>query len=244
MNHTLQIGNTAIPYDITYSTRATRKRIVVTPEGVEVVAPQGTPNEGPDGLSAFLHKKRRWVFDAVREIDEKHRKLLTQQYASGAKLQYKGRWLMLDVRNAAVETVSISCRSKFHVLVPEALDGKERLEKIQDAFNVWLRDRALRDARRFGRVHEKGLGVKASAFKLSDSKERWGLCGKDGVIRIHWRLIQAPTAAMEYVVAHEVAHLIHRNHEPEFWTVLSKMIPNWKERKMMLERWETDHRAV
>jgi len=49
---------------------------------------------------------------------------------------------------------------------------------------------------------------------------------------------------MEYVVAHEVAHLVHRHHGPEFWRLLSQAMPDWGDRKVMLERWEGEHRAV
>ena len=89
----LQVGATDIPYEVRFSSKASRKRIVVTPEGVEVVAPSGTAWDGSRGILAYLEGKRRWVFDSVREVEEKHRKLLTQTYASGAKLQYRGRWL-------------------------------------------------------------------------------------------------------------------------------------------------------
>lgn len=81
-------------------------------------------------------------------------------------------------------------------------------------------------------------------MRLSEQKHAWGTCGKDGVLRVHWRLVQAPAAAMEYVVAHEVAHLAHRNHSSEFWAVLAHTMPDWAERKAMLERWEAEHRAV
>ena len=67
---------------------------MVTPAGVLVLAPAGTPS---DGLVSYVRRKKRWVFDSVREIEEKNRKLLTQRYISGAKLQYRGRWLMLEV---------------------------------------------------------------------------------------------------------------------------------------------------
>lgn len=240
----LTVGSTDIPYEVRYSTQATRKRIEVTPGGVEIVVPAGTVLEGSGGLLAYLHGKRRWVFDSVREIDAKHRKLLTQRYASGAKLQYRGRWLMLSVEPGAVEAVEITCRSKFHVLVPEDLEGVERLEAIRTAFDGWLRERALKDLRRFGRRHEANLGVEAEGYRLSDAKSRWGSLGRDGVIRVHWRLVQAPVAALEYVVAHEVAHLLHRNHSPEFWATLTLTMPDWPERKAMLEAWEHDHRAV
>lgn len=240
----LTVGDTVIPYDVRESRGATRKRIVVTPAGVEVVVPAGTPLEGPEGLVAYVQRKRRWVFDSVREIDARHRALLTQRYASGAKLQYRGRWLMLDVRAGDVAEVAIACRSKFHVVVPRGLEGVERLEAIREAFDGWLRERAVAEVERFGRRHEEALGVRASGYRLSEARSRWGSCGKDGVVRVHWRLVQAPTPALEYVVAHEVAHLLHRNHSAEFWSVLGRTLPDWAERKAMLERWESEHRAV
>lgn len=242
--HSLQVGDTTIPYAVRYSTKASKKRIVVTPEGVEVVAPAGTPLEGQDGVYAFVDAKRRWMFDATQEISDQHRKLLIQKYASGAKLQYKGRWLMLDVQAGDVGQVEIICRSKFHVVVPLGLEGVEKLEAIRAAFNGWLRDRALRDLLRFGHRHEERLGVEVEGYRLSEAKSRWGSLGWDRVARVHWRLVQAPAAAMEYVVAHEVAHLIHRNHSPEFWQTLGRTLPDWAERKAMLQRWEQEPRAV
>ena len=242
--HTLQVGTTDIPYEVRYSARAGRKRIVVTPEGVEVVAPSGTPMDGPNGVAAYVQGKRRWVFDAVREIEEKHRKLLTQRYTSGAKLQYRGRWLMLIVTPGPVDEVTITCRSKFEVVVPERLAGMDRLKAVRLAFDAWLHARAKRDLSRFGHRHERALGGEANGYRLSEAKSRWGSCGRDGVVRAHWRLVQAPTAAFEYVVAHEVAHLVHRNHTAAFWETLSRTMPDWPERKAMLEHWEADHRAV
>ena len=240
----LTVGNTDIPYEVRFSSKAVRRRIAVIPEGVLVVAPTGTFVDGSNGLFAYVRRKRRWVFDSVREIEEKHRKLLTQRYASGAKLQHRGRWLMLDVQSGPVARVEITCRSKFHVVVPEGLDGLKRLDAIRAAFDSWLHGRAERDMIRFGRRHEAKLGIQATAFRLSDARSRWGSCGRDGVVRVHWRLIQAPRMAMEYVVAHELVHLLHRNHSPAFWKKLAETIPNWGETKELIERWEEGHRAV
>ncbi len=241
MMQVLTIGSTEIPYVVRYSQRARRKRIVVTPDGVEVVAPSGS---GAEGVTAFVNTKRRWMFDAVREIAAKQGKLLTQHYASGAKLQYRGRWLMLDVESAKVDSVQVSCRSKFHVLVPSRLKGTRRLAAVQAALDEWLRERALRDLQSFVRAHSANLGVSAAGARITNAKHAWGTCGKDDVIRVHWRLIQAPKIAMEYVVAHEVTHLLHRNHSTAFWRKLGETMPEWAEAKAMLERWEGEHRAV
>jgi len=244
MMHVLTIGNEVIPYQVRFSPKARYKRIVVTPGGVEVVAPRGAAWDGPDGLHGFIHGKRRWVFDAVRKIEAQYRKLLTQRYDSGAKLQYRGRWLMLDVQPGPVAEVQIRCRSKFHVAVPASLANRQRLEAIRAAFHHWLRERALQDLHQLARRHESRLGVQAKCYRLSQARTRWGSCAADGTIRIHWRLVQAPKAAMEYVIAHELAHLIHRNHSPAFWNTLAETLPAWTEGKALLGKWEAAHRAV
>lgn len=240
----LRVGATDIPYEVRFSTKATRKRIVVTPDGVEVVAPMGTPWEGADGVLGYVKRRKRWVFDSVREVEAKHRQRLTQTYASGAKLQYRGRWLMLDINATDVAAVEIECRSKFHVKVPKTLDQAARLDAVRSAFATWLRERAARDLVRFGRRHSGNLGVSPVDFRLSDSRTRWGSCGRDRVVRVHADLVQAPAAAMEYVVAHEVAHLLHRNHSPRFWRTVELTMPEWASGKRLLEAWEVGHRAV
>ena len=151
---------------------------------------------------------------------------------------------MLDVQPGPVGQVEIMCRSKFHVVVPEDLAGLKRLEAIKEAFDGWLHGRAERDLRQFGRRYEAKLGVEASAYRLSQARTRWGSCGRNGVVRVHWRLIQAPRMAMEYVVAHELVHLLHRNHAPAFWSKLSETMPSWPEAKDLLRRWEEAQRAV
>jgi predicted metal-dependent hydrolase len=241
VSHQLDVGSTIIPYDVRESAQARAMKIVATPSGVEVVAPTGTP---PDAVAAYVARKRRWVFDAVRALAARHEALLDQQYGSGAKLQYRGRWLMLDVQAGGVEEVEIACRSKLHVTVPAHLVGVPRLEAVRAAFDRWLRARARDDLDRFGRKHAQALGVTPGGFRVSEARGRWGSCGRDGVIRAHWQLAQAPAAAFEYVVAHEVAHLVHRNHSENFWRTLARTLPSWPERKAMLERWAGERRAV
>ena len=94
------------------------------------------------------------------------------------------------------------------------------------------------------RVTITNLRVEAEGYRLSEARSRWGSCGRDSVVRVHWRLVQAPRVAMEYVVAHELVHLLHRNHSPVFWTTLAETMPTWAEAKRLLERWEVGHRAV
>lgn len=84
------------------------------------------------------------------------------------------------------------------------------------------------------------LGVEPAGMRLGDQQTMWGSCGRDGIVRVNWRLVHAPAAAMEYVVAHEVVHLVERNHTDRFWRLLGEVLPGWAERKALLESWERE----
>ncbi len=156
----------------------------------------------------------------------------------------RGRRLVISVQAADVARVEIECRSRFHVRVPRDLDELARLEGVRDAFDAWLRERALKDARAFARRHQAKLGVEPAGVRVGDQQRSWGTCGKDKVVRINWRLIQAPAAAMEYVVAHEVCHLAVRHHGEAFWAKPGEAMPDWRKRKAVLEGWESEHLVV
>ncbi|MHC0067540.1 M48 family metallopeptidase [Nostoc sp. UIC 10890] len=231
----LQIGKTSIPYTVRYSNRTKQQRIVVTLEAVEVVAPSDTPIEK---ITAFLDSKRRWLFNAVEDCRSKHPPKAPQRYVSGAKVMYRGRRLMLQLESADVEQVTIACRSRFFIQVPHQLAGNEREDAIEQALTNWKRDRAWQDIQHLTKVYARKLGIQLPPVRLSEQKRVWGTCGKDGVIRINWQLVDAPFSVLEYVVAHEIVHLLHRNHGDSFWESLSCVMPNWRTRKAQLESWE------
>lgn len=241
----ITLGDTTIPYRVRVSTRAKRMRLVVKPvDGVvqvELVAPQDAP---PDRIAAFAEQKRRWIFKAVREVEARQARQLTQRYADGSTLQFHGRWLTLNVRATSVAAVQIAVGDAFDVQVPQALVGDARTAAIARAFERWLKGRALRAVDDLGPRYAQALGVQPAGYRLTNARRLWGSCAANGVIRVHWRLIQAPVAALEYVVAHEITHLIHRHHQPPFWQTLAAIMPDWADRRAALTVWERAPRAV
>ncbi|WP_414569418.1 M48 family metallopeptidase [Nostoc sp. CCY 9925] len=233
----LEIGQTSIPYTVRYSKRTKNQRIVVTPEAVEVVPPPDTPSEK---ITAFLDSKRRWLFNAVEDCRPRHSPEIPQRYVSGAKVMYRGRRLMLRVEPADVEQVIITCKSRFYIQVPQHLSRDQQQDAIEQGLIAWKRNRVLHDIQHFARVYARKLAVKPVDIKLSEQKRVWGSCGQDKIIRINWQLIEAPVAVLEYVVAHELVHLLHRHHGDAFWKTLGTVMPDWRERKCSLESWEGD----
>lgn len=231
----LQIGKTNIPYTVRESSRAKHQRIIVTPEAVEVVVPLNTPGEQ---ITAFLDTKRRWLFNAVEDCRLFQTTPQPQTYVNGARIPYRGRRLLLKIENADVDEVVITCKSSFYVQVPRHLTETERHCAIEKAVEEWLRSRAMQDAHRFATTYARKLKIKPPPVRLSNQKHTWGTCGKNGIIHINWQLIEAPKMAMEYVVAHEVVHLLHRHHGDAFWSTLSMIMTDWRERKALLKSWE------
>ena len=87
--------------------------------------------------------------------------------------------------------------------------------------------------------HSATLGVKARSISLRDQTSRWGSCTAGGLLSFSWRLVLAPTHVLDYVAAHEVAHLAEMNHGPRFWKHVARCMPRLEEAK----RWLRSHGA-
>jgi predicted metal-dependent hydrolase len=113
---------------------------------------------------------------------------------------------------------------RLHVGLPH--DASE--ERIRDAVQSWLQReaRAVFVARCAHFAAQ--LGVRVTRLSLSSAQTRWGSASASGAIRLHWRLIHFPMATIDYVVAHELAHLREMNHSPKFWDVVRSVVPEYE----------------
>ena len=126
-------------------------------------------------------------------------------------------------------SVAVPAR-RLHVgLPPDA--GADRL---RDAVQSWLQReaRALFEAR-CAHFAER-LGVRVTRLTLSSAATRWGSASASGAVRLHWRLIHFPLATIDYVVAHELAHLREMNHGPRFWNVVRSVVPDYESARRRL----------
>lgn len=82
--------------------------------------------------------------------------------------------------------------------------------------------------------HAAVIGRQVTRVTLRDTRSRWGSCAADGALMYSWRLVMAPPAVLDYVAAHEVAHLLEMNHSPRFWAVLERLYPGWQAQRKWL----------
>lgn len=230
----LVVGEREIGYDVRRSEQAQQKRVEVTPNAVEVIAPASASEEE---IEAFVNSKRRWIHNQTEILAEEVARLRDNTpigYHSGAKVLFRGRYLMLRVRESDVEEPSLSYQTRFHVEVPEGIDEKEKKRSVRQLLHEWFSERLSDDAWTFIRRHGKQEGLVPEGVRVKEQKTLWGSCGKDDILRLDWKLIRVPKPVLEYVVVHEICHLRHRHHSEEFWALVKKLLPDYKDRKSWL----------
>ncbi|MDE3016457.1 MAG: M48 family metallopeptidase [Pseudomonadota bacterium] len=235
MMQQLAIGKTIIPYTIRHSDTAQRKRIIVTPNHVEVIAPKNTNTQD---VAAFIHKKRRWVYDKQEEMQERLLRFEQNAYMhlqSGAKIPFRGRNMRLRIVRAKAEKIEICYQNGFNVIVPKHIPEALVESSVGLELTFWLKDRLKEDARQMAKHYCQVLGLKYRGIKITAPAKLWGSCTKQGIITLNWHLIAAPKAVLEYVVLHEVCHLKNRNHSNEFWALISSLMQDYAARKKWLE---------
>jgi predicted metal-dependent hydrolase len=193
----------------------------VDAHGLRVAAPLSAPWREID---AFLHEKRRWI---VAKLDQWARapKPLLLHGVSGESLPFFGTPHALEVREGA--------RSVSHE--PGRLIVSAPRWRALETLVRWLKARALEALEPRAAHFAARLGRAAPPVRLSNARTQWGVCGADGAIRLSWRLVQLAPELADYVVAHEVAHLVELNHSRRFWTQVAALYPEWRGARERLE---------
>ena len=148
---------------------------------------------------------------------------------------YLGRQYRLRVvcRSDGDDTVRLN-GGWLWVPVEAALHDEERRHQVRRRLVRWFRAHAaLRLSERFAACSKK-LGVREPPVLIRDQRRRWASCDPQGVIRLNWRVVQAPLRLVDYVVAHELLHLTHRNHTKAFWEALGRAMHDYDARRAAL----------
>ena len=229
----LIVGATHIPYRVRRSERARRQSIIVTPDKVEVVAPENTSQ---DAIAEFVYSRRRWVYDNLQRMRERLcEPAPAPRFVSGAKVLYRGRMLRLRVTTGRTAEATIQYRNGFHATLPARLPSKHRDAVIQQALADWMKERLASDVASVLTRHSRYLEIPVPRFRIKAQKHLWGSCGKDQVLNFNWHLILVPRPVLEYVVVHELCHLKCRNHSPRFWMHVRSLLPDFQTQKALLE---------
>jgi predicted metal-dependent hydrolase len=211
-------------FEVRRSVRRGSMQITVDRGGeLLIVAPEGCPTPL---LERFVREKSFWIYSKLAEKDALAGPASKKQFVNGEGFTYLGRsyrLLLVDEQDVPVKLE----RGRFKLCRSAAAAGREHLVRwYADHARPWLEARVERYRHRLG-VDPSGLAVRDLGF-------RWGSCGKGGQLFFHWRTVLLTPRAIEYVVVHELAHLIEPHHTPAFWARVERVLPDFGARKQWL----------
>lgn len=229
----VRVGQTEIAYEIRRMAKLSERRITVTPDNVEVLAL--TSDDDAD-IEGFLDRKRQWLFDTVREMEETvASRPAVPRFMTGSKIPFRGRNTSLTVRRHNGEHIEVEYKNGFVIDLPTWVTAEFADAVVADAIKHWLKQRVRRDVGEIVRVYGDRFGLRPRAVHVAEFVTGWGSCGQKRIVNIDWRLVFAPKRVLEYVVVHELAHLVHRSHGPNFWDFLRKVLPDVDRPKAWLD---------
>lgn len=216
--------------DVDYRLFRARRRsigMLIDHSGLTVRAPRWVTIRE---VELALTERAVWVVTTLAEWHGRDREALPSEWREGAALLYQGRPLKLALFAARRKKIAADL---LHLTVQHPNPGDQ--EEIGVFVGRWLKEQAL--ALLAPRVAHFASRLRAAPpqVKLSNARTQWGSCNHKGEISLNWRLVQLPPRIADYVVAHEVAHLVELNHSPKFWLLVEALLPGHADARRELD---------
>ena len=220
-------GKNEISYELIFQDRKTLG-IKVFPDGiVRVFAPTDTTNKK---IEKKVKEKARWIIKQQNEFLSYHPLTPARQYINGETHLYLGRQYLLFSEVTKINQVKVY-RGKLMVF-------HKANTKIETVIRNWYKEKAVEH---FNSVLEEKLSlftkynIHKPLIEIRTMNKRWGSCTAKGKVILNPELIKAPKGSIEYVMIHELCHLVHHNHTKAFYELQEKIMPDWKKWKTKLE---------
>lgn len=214
-----------LDYRVVYS--AKRRSLTITVERdrtIVVTAPEGTSEEK---IRQVVESRKLWLYEKTRHA-RKYDPLPHppgKELVAGESMLYLGRQYRIELADGSG---GIRFEQKF--IVPRSLADKST------AFRNWFIAAAEQTILPRTALHARNLGVVYKDARIGKGKYRWGSCTPNDTVIFNWRLIKAPMFVIDYVVVHELAHLLESNHTPRFWNILKAQVAGTEQARAWLEK--------
>ncbi len=211
-----------------YRLRRARRRsigFVVDDAGLTISAPRWVTVRD---IEAAIREKERWIRAKLVEWREwrTRRRLPAVIFADGGRLPFLGSEVVLRLGSTVERTRLAESGSARELWIALPADAGE--QQVRDAVQAWLQTEARRVlGERLALLAER-IEVKPKVWTISSARSQWGSCTHDGRIRLSWRLVHFGLPVIDYVVAHELAHLKELNHSPRFWSAVAELLPGFE----------------
>ncbi|MFN9622512.1 MAG: M48 family metallopeptidase [Cyanobacteriota bacterium] len=222
MTQVLQVDE--LSFAVKRSPRRHTLELIVDRGGELVIAAPTNANEV--SMAAFVREKKFWLYRKLAEKEAKQQPAGGKEFISGEGFPYLGRryrLLLVEGQEAPLKLAN----GRFQLRNDLVARGRE-------TFIGWYSERARPWLQKRVRAWTPRVEVESRGIEIRDLGYRWGSCGRAGTLNFHWATILLPPSMIDYVIVHELAHLIEANHTPLFWQLVGRVLPDYAQRKTWL----------
>jgi predicted metal-dependent hydrolase len=206
-----------------------RQSVRVTVERDATVVAAVPPGTDRTALEKLLRSRLTWLYTKVEERRQEAAERPDRRFLDGEGFYYLGRSYRLKTVTEASRSVA---------LVEGRLRLREdRLACAADELIIWYAERGQHWLPARVKPWAERMKAPMTDLVVRTLGYRWGSCSTSGAINIHWAVMQLPAPLIDYVLVHELAHLHHANHSPEFWLTVRQVLPDFEARRQKLDEW-------
>ncbi|MEL7656509.1 MAG: SprT family zinc-dependent metalloprotease [Bacillota bacterium] len=230
--HSIKYGKRTIEFEVE---RKNIKNINLNVRPDMAVVVSANPKVPNEFLLKFVRDKATWIVKNICFFqDVQPERISKKEYISGETFKYLGKQYRLRVEDAEEESVRY-----FQGFIELRVRERKNRTRKETLVNEWFRAKAhFNFQESLNRVYPlvQKYGIKKPEIQIRTMKARWGSCIKDrNSILLNNELVKAPKFCIDYVVLHELLHFRYRNHDAEFYNLMTALMPDWKQRKEILD---------
>lgn len=221
-------GTERIEFEVVFRKRKTLSIEIEAPRKITVISPEG---KSENEILEAVKTKSKWIVQKFFEIREMQYTKRDKQYVNGESFIYMGRNYSLQIilDEKVYFPKAKLFRGKFYVT-----SYTKDQDIIKQTLENWYRDKAKEKINERIEYYQSQFDVKAKKVVIKDQEKRWGSCTKDNQLLFNWKCIMAPSPVLDYIVVHEMCHMVHMNHSKDFWHLLKRVLPDYEQRKNWL----------
>ncbi|MDF0728330.1 SprT family zinc-dependent metalloprotease [Cytobacillus sp. S13-E01] len=221
-------------FEIKYKNRKSIGVYIDVYGNVEVQAPKGTSDE-----SVIQLLEEKWILIQQKSKEMKDRLLGPQEkvYDHGESFLYLGNTYPIKIhQDSTIEQDHVVFDDKQLNIYVKQFEG----ERIKQALKRFYYQQCKALVEKSIRSYQSNFKVKPRSIRISDSQSTWGTCDSNLQLTFNWRLAMAPKNVIDYVVVHEMCHMVHMNHDRSFWRLVGKIMPGYKDQEnwLALSNWK------
>lgn len=227
---TVTLAGRTVTYLLKRSERAKNLSFKIDMEnGLVVTVPE---RFDAGGLEAIIREKQSWILSKLDYCDQVRQRHLMSERKPGRTVLYRGREYQLEVRERKASACAVEIEDGKMVVILKEGGGMDAAAVLE----AWLKSMARLLINQRIRVVNNVLNLRYNRVAIRGQKTRWGSCSQLGNLNFNWRLVMAPLQVMDYIVAHELLHLVEPNHSKKFWALVERVCPDYKSCREWLKK--------